>query len=123
MRFIDEGDPYREDIDRTVAGIRERLPRKNPWRLAFQSRTGPVKWMGPGTDEVLRELAAAGEKNVLVIPVSFVSDHIETLYEVDLLFGELAKELGMDGYRRIDSLNDHEGFLDALADLAEGSLR
>lgn len=122
MSFVDDGDPYVSEIEKTVAGIRERLPKKNPWRLAYQSRTGPVKWVGPGTDEVLRELAAEGVKNVLVIPVSFVSDHIETLYEVDLLFGDEARELGISGYRRIDSLNDDPRFLDALADLTEGHL-
>lgn len=123
QRFIDEGDPYLDDIAKTVAGIRDRLPKGNPWRLGYQSRTGPVEWVGPGTEEILRELAAAGEKNVLVIPVSFVSDHIETLYEVDLLFGEEAAALGVTGYRRIDSLNDNPRFLDALADLADGAVK
>lgn len=123
ISFVQAGDAYVGEIEATVAGIRERLPPGNPWRLAWQSRVGPVKWVGPGVEEVLAELAGEGRRNVLAIPVSFVGDHVETLYEVDLLFGERAKELGIEGFRRIESLNDDPAFLDALADLVERRLR
>ena len=120
--FVDAGDPYCDQIRATMEGILDRIGRDRPVMLGYQSRVGPMKWTRPRTDERIRELAAAGVKSVLVIPVSFVSDHIETLYEVDMLFGDLARSLGISDYRRIESLNDFPPFLDALADLAAARL-
>jgi protoporphyrin/coproporphyrin ferrochelatase len=121
-KFIDEGDPYVEEIEASVLGVRERLGLERPWRLSYQSRTGPVEWVGPGTETVIEEMAAEGVRDVVVIPIAFVSDHIETLYEIDMLYGDQARELGIDGYRRSESLNDGPHFLDALADLAEEAI-
>ena len=117
QRFIDEGDPYVEHIDATRFGVLERLDLPNRQLLAFQSRTGPVKWIGPGTEEVLVELGDEGVSDVLVIPLSFVSDHIETLYEVDMLFADAARTAGITGYYRPPALNCHPLFIDALANL------
>jgi ferrochelatase len=117
QRFIDEGDPYVEHIDATRFGVLERLDLPNRQLLAFQSRTGPVKWIGPGTEEVLVELGDEGVSDVLVIPLSFVSDHIETLYEVDMLFADAARAAGITGYYRPPALNCHPLFIDALANL------
>jgi ferrochelatase len=121
QHFIDAGDPYCEHIDITVKGVLSRLP-DLPHVLGYQSRVGPVKWIGPSTDEVIRGLARDGVKEVLVIPISFVSDHVETLYEVDMLYGDRARALGITDFRRVDSLNDFPPFLDALADLVEQKL-
>jgi protoporphyrin/coproporphyrin ferrochelatase len=115
--FIDEGDPYVDDIEITRRGILERLGLPNRQLLAYQSRTGPVKWLGPGTEETLRELGKDGVKDVLVVPLSFVSDHIETLYEVDLLFSGAAREAGITGYYRPKTLNTSPLFIKALATL------
>jgi len=117
QRFIDEGDPYVQHIDATRFGVLERLDLPNRQLLAFQSRTGPVKWIGPGTEEVLAELGDEGVSDVLVIPLSFVSDHIETLYEVDMLFADAARAAGIIGYYRPSALNCHPLFIDALAGL------
>ncbi|HEU4937930.1 MAG TPA: ferrochelatase [Vicinamibacterales bacterium] len=117
QRFIDEGDPYVEHIDATRFGVLERLNVPNRQLLAFQSRTGPVRWIGPGTEEVLSELGDEGVSDVLVIPLSFVSDHIETLYEVDMLFADAARAAGITGYYRPPALNCHPLFIDALASL------
>jgi ferrochelatase len=117
QRFIDEGDPYVEHIDATRFGVLERLDLPNRQLLAFQSRTGPVKWIGPGTEEVLVELGDEGVSDVLVIPLSFVSDHIETLYEVDMLFADAARAAGITGYYRPPALNCHPLFIEALANL------
>jgi ferrochelatase len=117
QRFIDDGDPYVRHINATRAGILERLGLPNPERLAYQSRTGPVRWLGPGTEETLRELAGQGVENVLVVPLSFVSDHIETLYEVDMLFAGVARQAGITGYYRTPALNTHPLFIEALAGL------
>jgi ferrochelatase len=119
QKFIDAGDPYVEQIAATRRGILERvqLPCRNV--LAYQSRTGPVKWIGPGTEEMLQELGREGVTDVLVVPLSFVSDHIETLYEVDLLFAEVATKAGITHYRRTEALNTSDRFIDALAGLVE----
>jgi ferrochelatase len=117
QRFVDEGDPYVKQIDATRFGILERLGLPNRQLLAFQSRTGPVQWIGPGTEEVLAELGDAGVSDVLVVPLSFVSDHIETLYEVDMLFADAARAAGITGYYRPRALNTHPLFIEALASL------
>ncbi len=114
QRFVDRGDPYLWQIEQTRRGLLDRLALPNRHCLAFQSRTGPVKWIGPGTGEVIRELAAEGVRDLLVVPLSFVSDHIETLYEVDILFAEAASRAGIVEYHRPRALNTHPVFIEAL---------
>ncbi|MBI3378942.1 MAG: ferrochelatase [Nitrospirae bacterium] len=113
-KFIDEGDPYVRHIERTIEEIVKRMPVK--WNLSYQSKSGPVKWLGPSTDEKLKELAGRNIKNILMVPISFVSDHIETLYEIDILYMQMAKGLGIN-LRRTDSLNTHPLFIEALKDI------
>jgi ferrochelatase len=122
QKFIDEGDPYVEHIHATRRGILDRLRVPNRHLLAYQSRTGPVKWLGPGTEEVIEELGREGVRDLLVVPLSFVSDHIETLYEVDLLFRDAAIRAGITGYYRPEALNTHPLFIEALAGLVSGCL-
>jgi ferrochelatase len=116
--FIKKGDPYVADLERTIAGVLARLGGQHPWRLSFQSRAGKARWLEPSTDQVLRLLAKTGRKDILAIPISFVSDHIETLYEIDLLFGDEAKKLGLN-FKRAPSLNAEPAFIEALAQLVE----
>jgi ferrochelatase len=113
--FVDRGDPYVRHIEATRRGVVARLGIHNREVLAYQSRTGPVRWIGPGTEETIRELGAAGVRHLLVIPLSFVSDHIETLYEIDQLFAEEARRAGIIEYCRPQALNTHPRFIDALA--------
>jgi ferrochelatase len=122
QKFIDRGDPYLEDTEKTRRGILERLRVPNRHVLGFQSRTGPVKWIGPGTEEKLRELGKEGVREVLLVPLSFVSDHIETLYEVDMLFADEAKAAGITDYRRPEALNTHPLFIESLARQVERHL-
>lgn len=119
--FIKKGDPYVKDLELTIAGVLQRLGGQRAWRLSFQSRAGKARWLEPSTDVVLRLLAKTGRKNVLAIPISFVSDHIETLYEIDLLFGDEAKALGLN-FKRAPSLNAEPMFIEALAQLVEEKL-
>jgi ferrochelatase len=77
-----------------------------------------VEWLGPSTPEILADLAMNGEKQVLVVPIAFVSDHVETLYEIRLLFGGVAARLGIPHYAVAEGLNDHPEFIRGLADLA-----
>jgi ferrochelatase len=123
QHFIDAGDPYCQHIAATMCGILGHLPPGIPHVLAYQSRVGPVPWIGPSTEEVIDRLAGEGVRDLLVVPISFVSDHVETLYEVDLLYGEQARKRGIRTFRRAESLNDYPPFLDALADIVEPALR
>ncbi|HEY6839078.1 MAG TPA: ferrochelatase [Geobacteraceae bacterium] len=116
--FIDAGDPYLDHILATVSLVMERLGDVN-YHLAFQSRAGPVKWLEPSTEEMLERLAAAGCAHLLMVPLSFVSDHIETLYEIDIQYAEEARALGIGDFRRIASLNSSPPFIDCLAELVE----
>jgi protoporphyrin/coproporphyrin ferrochelatase len=113
-KFIDEGDPYLEQIRGTITEIAKKI--EITWDLAFQSKSGPVLWLEPSTDEMIKKLAQRGIKNLLVVPVSFVSDHIETLYEIDILYKEMAVRLGIK-LKRTESLNTSPLFISALKDI------
>ncbi|HSQ19898.1 MAG TPA: ferrochelatase, partial [Blastocatellia bacterium] len=122
VRYIDEGDPYLDQTQQTVRAVMERLGSSRPHSLSFQSKVGPVKWLRPSTDEMIRTLARKGESQLLLVPVSFVSEHIETLYELDILYRKVADEVGIAHYRRVPALNCRADFIDALADLVERCL-
>lgn len=119
QKLVDRGDPYVRQIEATRRGVVERLGLPNRHLLGYQSRTGPVRWTGPGTDEWIVKLAREGTRAVLIVPLSFVSDHIETLFEVDLLFCELARKAGIKYVARSAALNTHPLFIEALAGLIE----
>jgi ferrochelatase len=114
--FIDRGDPYLDHILETVRLVMERFGDMD-YHLSFQSRAGPVKWLEPSTEEMLEKLAAAGCENLLVVPLSFVSDHIETLYEIDIQYAKEAQSLGIGNFRRAPSLNNSPIFIKCLAEL------
>lgn len=115
--FIDEGDPYLAQIEECVRLVMRNFD--NAHHLAFQSRAGPVKWLEPSTDVMLEKLAADGVKNLLVVPLSFVSDHIETLHEIDIEYSKKAWELGIAKFERAPSLNSSASFISALAALVK----
>jgi len=121
-RYIAEGDPYLVQTRQTVESVQERLEAGMPHTLAFQSKVGPVKWLGPPTDRVIEELGRRGVRRVLVIPISFVSDHIETLQEIDIAYRELARKSGIRSFHRAPSLNLDPKFIDALADITVRAL-
>lgn len=120
VKFIEDGDPYLAQIERTITAL-EKITGIGG-RLCFQSRSGPVQWLSPSTLEMLETLAAEGVKNVLAVPISFVSDHVETLFEIDLLFKERAAALGMR-LERTASPNTASEFIAGLAALVHGACR
>ena len=122
QRFIDRGDPYVEQVRGTLHGVLARLDDPPPSHLAFQSRTGPVKWTEPGTEEVIQRLAGQGHDAVVVWPISFVADHIETTYELGMLHREQARQAGIKEYHVVPSFNDHPGLGEVLADLVKTHL-
>ncbi|MBI4715243.1 MAG: ferrochelatase [Nitrospirae bacterium] len=117
QRCVRRGDPYVGQVEKTVSWILDRIGRRENARLGYQSRVGPVKWIGPSTEEVLEEMARQGARRVLLIPVSFVSDHLETLYEMDLLFRQRGEALGIPHVHRAPALNDAPPFIAALKEL------
>lgn len=112
-RIVAKGDPYQMQVEACVDRIVEGLGGEVDHIICYQSRVGPLKWIGPSTDESIRETAAAG-KNALIIPIAFVSEHIETLVELDIDYAELAREAGMAGYVRVPTLGIAPDFIAAL---------
>lgn len=113
-----EGDPYQKEMEQTVQGVLEKSKWRGPWTLAWQSKLGPVKWLGPSTWDVIRKLGEEKVQQVLVVPISFVTDHVETLHEIDREFSEEAAKSGIREFRRTPGLNSYPTFLDALAEIA-----
>jgi ferrochelatase len=120
VSLIKKGDPYVNQIRGTIKEVVKSLPVK--WSLSYQSKSGPVKWLEPSTEETLKRFAKLGCKNILLVPISFVSDHIETLYEIDILYKDMAEQLGMV-LKRADSLNTHPTFIQALQSVVMSGLR
>lgn len=113
-KLIDKGDPYVQETHGTIDAILKKIDIK--WYLSYQSKAGPVKWLKPTTEHMIHELAKQGVKNLLVVPISFVSDHIETLYEIDIIYKEMAAGLGMH-LKRIESLNISPKFIEAMTEI------
>ena len=112
LKIVERGDPYPQDIDRTIAAVAKDL--KHPWSLCFQSRNGKMPWLEPYTEDALRQLGREGVRRVVIVPVSFVSDHIETLFELDMLYRDMAHEHGIEHYTRARAFNDDPEFQRAL---------
>lgn len=124
VSYVEEaGDPYQKEIEECTDLIMQTLNRPNPHVLAYQSRVGPVEWLRPYTEDAIEELANEGVQNLLVVPISFVSEHIETLQEIDIEYREIAEEAGIHNFRRVPALNTHPVFIDALADLVVNALK
>lgn len=113
--FIERGDPYLEHLEATISGVIQRI-KPVSWQLSFQSRSGPVRWLKPSTDVIIDRLAKEGFKEILIVPISFVSDHLETQYEIDILYRKIAEEKGMV-LRRTESLNTSPKFIESLAEI------
>ena len=92
-------------------------PGAPPATTCYQSRVGPVKWLEPSTETAILQAAADGVKALVVVPVAFVSDHLETLYEIDVTYRELAFDAGIEVFVRVPALNDDPGLASALADI------
>jgi len=125
--YVEEaGDPYQKEIETCSVLIMQRLKEildhPNPHTLAYQSRVGPVEWLKPYTDEALRDLGAASVRDLVVVPISFVSEHIETLEEIDIEYRELATEAGIANFHRVPALDTFAPFISGLADLVQDSL-
>jgi ferrochelatase len=117
IAVIEKGDPYQRQIEETVELVMERGRWRNPYRLCYQSKVGASKWLQPSLRSTLRELGTEGVRNVCVVPISFVSDHVETLGEIDHEARELAAGLGIQQFEMTTGMNDSPTFISALAEL------
>ena len=114
---IKKGDPYQWQVEQSVRNIIKNLDIKNlDWILSYQSRVGPLKWIGPSTDNIIVENSKLGKKIVLV-PIAFVSEHSETLVELDIEYKELAVKNGCTDYLRVPALGTNSDFIGSLASL------
>ncbi|CEG71933.1 Putative Ferrochelatase [Rhizopus microsporus] len=119
MSVVNKGDPYPAEVAATVDRVMSKLGNKYPYRLCWQSQVGPKAWLGPQTSDALKGFAKAGRKNIVVVPIAFTSDHIETLFELDQEYASEAKELGITGWKRVDALNDEPLFVKAMANIVK----
>ena len=115
VSVIEKGDPYQRQIQETVALVMEQGAWPNPYRLCYQSKVGASKWLQPSLHTTLRSLASEKARAVCVIPISFVSDHVETLAEIDHCAREEARHLGIEHFAMTAGLNDSPKFIEALA--------
>lgn len=120
--FLKRRDPYPEQVQATVRAVVRALDWRGSYGLAYQSKVGPARWLSPATDAVLQSLGQAGQEAVVVVPISFVNEHIETLFELDLEYGHLAQEAGVKHFLRAPAVGQAPAFIGALADLAEAAL-
>jgi ferrochelatase len=118
---IKRGDPYQWQVEQSVAAVRKLLPADWDIRTCYQSRVGPMKWIGPSTEEEIHR-AGVDKAGVLISPIAFVSEHVETLVELDIEYAQLARRLQLPFYLRVPALGADPRFIDALADLAERAL-
>lgn len=117
LKLVRKGDPYQRQIEETTRLVSQRCPPNSPHTLCYQSKVGPGRWLGPSLTDSLRRLGRAGTDSVLVVPVSFVSDHLETLVEIDVEAREVSRRWGIRQFETMEGLNDSRAFIDALAQL------
>ena len=119
-KIIKRGDPYQSQVEQTAAAIGEHLDGVD-WSVCYQSRVGPLKWIGPSTESEIRRAASDG-RNVVLYPLSFVSEHSETLVELDIDYRHLAEQAGVPKYVRVPTVGTHPQFIDGLANLVRAAL-
>jgi protoporphyrin/coproporphyrin ferrochelatase len=126
LSYIAKGDPYMDHVKRTMAAAVTQLAHPGPVHLSFQSRLGPQQWLRPSTDELLEELGASGAAAVCIVPIAFVTEHVETLNEIDIQYRAIARDARIVQFERACAVKCHPRYVQCLADLAEtavGSLR
>ena len=121
-KVIAAGDPYQWQVEKTVEAVVDQIGEKGlDWATCYQSRVGPLEWIGPSTED---ELARAGEdgKSVIVVPIAFVSEHSETLVELDIEYRKKAKRFGVTEYIRVPAVGTNPSFIKGLSELVRGAL-
>lgn len=122
VSLVKKGDPYSHQIKQTMEAVMKARNYSHEHHLCYQSKVGPVKWLEPATDDMIKELKAKGKDNLLIIPISFVSDHVETSFELDIEYRHVADEAGIKNYIVMKGLNDSKLFIEALSGLVKDKL-
>lgn len=122
LSYIERGDPYVDHVKRSMAAALARLKHPGPSHLSYQSRLGPQKWLSPSTDSLLDELGKSGARAVCVVPVAFVTEHVETLNEIDIQYREIARAAHIAEFERACAVKCHPSYVRCLADLAERTI-
>jgi protoporphyrin/coproporphyrin ferrochelatase len=118
VSYVQEaGDPYQTEIEECTELIMRKIGRKNEYSLAYQSKVGPIEWLQPYTEDAIVGLANQGVSELVVVPISFVSEHIETLEEIDIEYREIAEEAGIHTFNRVPALDTNPVFIQTLVDL------
>ncbi|KAG0038433.1 ferrochelatase hem15 [Podila clonocystis] len=123
MEIVNKGDYYPSEVAATVEAVMKLLNYRNSYRLVWQSQVGPRPWLGPQTNAAILGLGEKGFNDQLLVPIAFTSDHVETLFELDLEYGEEARQAGITGLSRAESLNADPVFIDAMADIVKNHLK
>lgn len=121
-KVILAGDPYQKQVEATAAAVAALLPAQIEWTVCYQSRVGPLKWIGPSTDDEIRRAGAEG-RGVMITPIAFVSEHVETLVELDHEYAELAEEVGVAPYLRVAALGTAPDFIGGLAKAVQNAVK
>ncbi|MBX2834326.1 MAG: ferrochelatase [Micavibrio sp.] len=121
-KIIKGGDPYQyqceKSAEKIAAKLKEKTGQKLDWQICYQSRVGPMKWIGPSLDEAL-EKAVVDEKAVIIYPHAFTQEHVETLVELDIEYREMAEHSGIKGYYRADTVGIHDEYINEMASLVK----
>ncbi|MGA7793162.1 MAG: ferrochelatase [Candidatus Acidiferrales bacterium] len=123
LSLIERGDPYARQFADTVKLVMQYGAWKNAQTLCFQSKVGRRKWLSPSLTDTIDQLARAGEKNLLIVPIAFVTEHIETLHEINIEAREQAHKLGIEQFEMMPAVGDSPTFISALADVVLRSLK
>ena len=122
LSLVEKGDPYPQQIAATVSAVMERGAWPQPHTLCFQSRVGPMKWLEPSTIHTLERLGREGVKKVLIVPIAFVTEHVETLHEINIEAREIAEHAGIGQFRMMPAVGDSPTFIACLADLVRSAV-
>ncbi|XP_044256655.1 ferrochelatase, mitochondrial [Tribolium madens] len=124
LKTVNRGDSYPSEVGATVQLVMDELGYCNPYQLVWQSKVGPLPWLGPFTDEAIKDYVKKGKKSFVIVPIAFVNEHIETLHELDIEYcKELAEEVGVEEIRRVPAPNDHPLFIEALTSIVHNHLQ
>lgn len=121
-RIVTGGDPYQAQVEQTAKALADKLARPQlDWRVCYQSRVGSLKWIGPPTDDEIKRAGAEGLA-IVIAPIAFVSEHSETLVELDIEYAKLAAESGVMSYTRVPSVGTHPSFIEGLAKIVKEAM-
>ncbi|MBI5020475.1 MAG: ferrochelatase [Ignavibacteriales bacterium] len=115
--YVKKGDPYQDQVLETVKLVVHKGKWNSPHTVGYQSKVGPIKWLGPSLHDTITELTSSGRKNFLIIPISFVTDHIETLHEIGIEMRRFAMESGANKFEIMPALNNDNDFIECLTAL------